>query len=259
MKTITLDEYKMLVRRNDWHHEQTVEILGSDYVDNEEWDKDTEDYKSIQKTMIYGTGFIESNLGDVIITYQEWFEYYRYDEYSFSASPEGLDDAWTLKGVRVVDEDGDPVTDLEWDDLPVRFSEIDYSSIKNGINETIDIDNDTEIEGSDMEKYILKVDNVPNIGFTGELIASAASTEDKTLGRNYSGETGRWADLKLFKTTGGKYVCYKVDHTIWDCERDRRSAAICENHQEIIAFFGHRWLAKELYENAEIADTLEVE
>lgn len=259
MKIITMDGFKALVRRNDWHHEQKAEIIDSIDIENEEWNNDTEDLDSQQEIKVYGSGSVESRLGDVVISYHEGFDYYQFDKSSFSASPEGVDDVWSLKGVRVVDEDGDPVTDLEWDDLPARFSEIDYSSIKNGIDETIGIDTDTDIEGSDMKKYLLEVDNAPDIRFTGELIASAASTDNKAIGHSYSGESGRWAELRLFKTAGGKYICYQVGRTTWNGEKDRHSAAICENYQEIIEFFGHRWLAKELYDDAGIDDTVDVE
>lgn len=41
--------------------------------------------------------------------------------------------------------------------------------------------------------------------------------------------------------------------------KNRYSGAVCETEAEVIKFFGHGWLAKELYENAGIEDAEEIE
>jgi hypothetical protein len=110
-----------------------------------------------------------------------------------------------------------------------------------------------------METFTLEIDNAPNIRFTGEMVASAVSSDNQAMGSSYSGQTGRWTDLALYKTKGGKFVCHQVGRTRWQGERDRFSGKVCETLEEVKEFFGHRWLAKELYSEAGIDGTVEVE
>lgn len=53
---------------------------------------------------------------------------------------------------------------------------------------------------------------------------------------------------------GGKYVCHQIGYSSWVNERTRYSGRVCETVEEVIEFFGHRWLAKDLYEEAKIED-----
>lgn len=110
-----------------------------------------------------------------------------------------------------------------------------------------------------METLTLAVDNAPNIRFTGELVGSAASSDNQAVGRSYSGQTGRWTELSLYKTKGGKFICHQVGRTCWQGEHDRFSGKVCETLAEVKEFFGHRWLAKELYAEASIDDAVEVD
>jgi hypothetical protein len=108
--------------------------------------------------------------------------------------------------------------------------------------EDIDIDED-----SDMKTFTLKIDNAPSVRFTGELVASPASSDDRAMGRSYSSQTSRWTELELYKTKGGKFICHQVGRTCWQGERDRFSGKVCETLEDVKEFFGHRWLAQELY------------
>jgi hypothetical protein len=110
-----------------------------------------------------------------------------------------------------------------------------------------------------METFTLEIDNAPSVRFTGELVASAASSDNQAIGSGYSGQTGRWTELALYKTKGGKIICHQVGRTRWQGDRDRFSAKVCETLAEVKEFFGHRWLAKELYAEASIDDAVEVE
>jgi hypothetical protein len=110
-----------------------------------------------------------------------------------------------------------------------------------------------------MEKFTLKVDNQPSIRFTGSLIGSAENSDDRATGRSFSGETGRWTELALYKTKGGKFVCHQIGRTRWAREHDRYTAEICDTLDEVREFFGHRWLAKELYDDAGIDDITELD
>ena len=102
-----------------------------------------------------------------------------------------------------------------------------------------------------MEQFTIHRDDCPHISFTGELIAEA-ETSPETARSDYSGSTGRWQELKLYRTKGGKYICSRKDGSQWQGEHDRHEAAICDDHAGIVAFFGYDRLAMELYEAADI-------
>jgi len=102
-----------------------------------------------------------------------------------------------------------------------------------------------------MEKHVITRDGARDLVFTGELIASASSSPE-TARSDYSGSTGRWTELRLFKTQAGKFVAASVGRTQWQGEHDRHSAAVCDTTEAVCEFFGSSWLAKELYAEAEI-------
>ncbi|GEM_PF-1199208 len=140
-----------------------------------------------------------------------------------------------------------------------------------------------------METYIIRRDNDRDLQFTGERIAgvsskpdlgeSAPGGNDKTreggdMGPPHGhrccrrradrpagrcGMRGRWAELILYRTQGGKYVCEQIGRTERQGESDRRSAAVCEDHEGVIEFFGTGWLAKDLYAKAGIDITIHVD
>jgi len=109
-----------------------------------------------------------------------------------------------------------------------------------------------------MEKITLENDNAPDVAFTGEQVASVASSNNNASSY-YSGTTGRWTTLQLYKTKSGKYVCQSIGHTQWQGESTRYKVSICEDEAGVIAFFGHGWLAKHLYEEAGIVDAQEID
>lgn len=100
-----------------------------------------------------------------------------------------------------------------------------------------------------MEKVTLKIDNAPAIRFTGERVASARSAEN----------LGCWAELALYQTKRGKYICHSIMRTIWDGGSDQFDGKTCQTLEEVKEFFGHDRLAKELYSEASIDDSVEVE
>lgn len=160
----------------------------------------------------------------------------------------------------LVDEDGDEIRRWNFNDiLKEKFEGSEWEQLVESLLpeaeiEEIDIDEDT-----DMETFTLEIDNTPSIRFTGELLARACSSDNQAMGSSYSGNTGRWTELELYKTKGGKYICHQVGRTRWQGERDRYSGKVCETLEEVFEFFGHRWLAKELYAKAEIDDAVEIE
>ena len=184
------------------------------------------------------------------------------DDYSDSHVGEGCE-TWQVNGLDLVDEDGDKLRDWERDEIlrevleahPQDITNIDFEALIPAVT-TNDIDIDEEDEN--METITLENDNAPAIRFTGELVAETSSSNNNASSY-YSGQTGRWTTLKLYKTKGGKFVAQSIGHTQWQGEHDRHKSAVCEDEAAVIAFFGHGWLAKDLYEEAGIEDVQDVE
>lgn len=109
-----------------------------------------------------------------------------------------------------------------------------------------------------MQQYIVKNDSSRNIRFTGEVVASAESSPD-TAHPSFSRSTGRWTELTLYRTKGGKFVCHELGGTQWQGEHNRHRAAVCEDEEAVIEFFGTGWLAKELYDDAGMDCAVNVE
>lgn len=255
IKTITLAEFEALVARNDWQREQDHEVVERLDRQVEEWDEENDTLEKIDIPHAWGWASKTSTLDGIKITYTEGFNYDECEPDSLSTGTEGQHEVWSVEGIVVVDEDGDELNAHDLADyLPNSFSKIDCSVLE--IEQTTDIDVDKDC---DMETFILEINNAPNIRFTGELLAEASSTDNQAMGSSYSGQTGRWTELAIYKTKGGKYICHQVGRTRWQGERDRFSGKVCETLEEVIEFFGHRWLAKELYEDAGICDAINVE
>lgn len=102
-----------------------------------------------------------------------------------------------------------------------------------------------------MTEITLPRDGDRDLRFTGELIAEASSSANNVRS-DYSGAPGRWAELALYRTASGKLVAQEVGRTQWEGEHDRHSAWVCETEAEVIDALGTGWLAKMLYEAAEI-------
>ncbi|SFE41403.1 hypothetical protein [Nitrosomonas sp. Nm166] len=103
-----------------------------------------------------------------------------------------------------------------------------------------------------MQEFTIDRDNGASLFFTGELLVKVSSSDNNASGSSYSGQTGRWQVLALYKTEGGKLICERIDRTRSQGERDSHHAKVCANSNEVIDFFGHGWLAKDLYDEAEI-------
>jgi hypothetical protein len=102
-----------------------------------------------------------------------------------------------------------------------------------------------------VKTYELQCDDAPAVRFVGDLIGSAANSWDRAAS-DFSGSTGRCMRLQLYKTPAGKFVCHRIRETLWQGEHDLYETEVCSTEAEVIAFFGHSRLAKELYEDAEI-------
>ena len=100
-----------------------------------------------------------------------------------------------------------------------------------------------------METYTIQRDNDKDLKFTGEKIASATSTPDTAMGRRYFNES---TVLSLYKKQAGAFVCERATCLMEADEMDIHEAAVCYSEDPVIELFGTDWLAKELYDRAEI-------
>lgn len=165
-----------------------------------------------------------------------------------------------LPNARILDEDGDVLSGRdEQDVLEELLAKFDWHAEVQKVLPALpapeDIDYDQETA---MPYYTVERDNDRDLRFEGEIIATANSQPNNAAG-NYSGTTGRWSELRLYKTRGGKFICEQIGHTQWQGERTRYSGAVCDTPDEVIDFFGNGWLAKQLYAEGGIDATLNIE
>jgi hypothetical protein len=105
-----------------------------------------------------------------------------------------------------------------------------------------------------MDKITLPRDNGADLRFAGEQLAVAHSAPPLASGKR----TGRWTELTLFRTETGRYVAVEIGHTTIKGEITRRRAEVLDTPAEVIRFFGHGWLSKELYRKAGIDAAVDV-
>ncbi|WP_090284531.1 hypothetical protein [Nitrosomonas mobilis] len=91
-------------------------------------------------------------------------------------------------------------------------------------------------------QFTVERDNKRPLAFKGELLASARSCITY----------GRWQELRLYRTIGGQYICQRSCLTQWESEPDSREAEVCRSVSEVMGFFEHSRLAKDLYASAGI-------
>lgn len=106
--------------------------------------------------------------------------------------------------------------------------------------------------------HTLIIDNAPNIRFTGVLIGSASTSDDRCMS-DFSGSTGRWTELALYQTKSGRYVCHEIECTRWAGEHDAYRGAVFDTINGVLDFFGHTKLADELYSDAGIDAAVDVD
>lgn len=217
-------------------------------------------------------GWISRTLSGVLpdgasaeITYPvnvEWAgtETERYDDEFTVERGDGIDPI-IVKNIRLCDEDGEALGLNETADIMIevfgdRLTDIDAEPLIPAV-QCHEIDEDGEIM-EDMAEITLDNQGAPNLRFVGKLVAEMSSSPDQASSY-YSGSTGRYTILRLFRTRGGKFVAEKTGRTQWQGERDRINIAVCDDEKAVIEFFGHGWLAKDLYEEAGISDVTEIE
>lgn len=98
----------------------------------------------------------------------------------------------------------------------------------------------------DTETYTLCNDNEPNVRFVGVKLAEAENRTVSGPGQN------RWDEFDLFLTQGGKFVCQKTYRTCWQNEDDTHDVSVVDTEAEVVEYFGHGDLAKQVYKEAGI-------
>jgi hypothetical protein len=257
-KTMTTDQFIALLNCPETTTETKV-----GYQDDTEIVVDYDGETGRDITATFRTGYVSNTLrhGTMLdVSYSEYFQHpeFNADEPELNADCENW--YWDLTPEFVVTEDDGYGNDVELDRHEIEKLILDNTLISNFSSadwETVEdenLDSDTDKETDEMTKFELNRDNDRNVVFTGELIGSASSSPNNAHS-NYSGGSGRWSELNLYKTAGGKFVCHSIGRTQWQGEYDRFTLKVCETEAEVIEFFGAGWLAKELYEDAGIDAT----
>lgn len=245
MKTITLSQFEALIERNDWVATQEHEIVENTSRIVEGAKGDDGLYEQVEVKGVWGWAKKVCALDGVEVLYHTPFNHDLYDSDSLAAS-ENPETTWEVLGVIVHDEDGDAMGAEDLSDYIPRdsiFTDIDYSVLFDDTPSDIDVQAD-----SGASTMTLPMDGEPDIRFTGQCIAKESSSRERD----------RWTELALYKTVGGNFVCHQIGHSLWEGERTRYSGKVCSNTAQVIEFFGQGWLAKELYDSANITNVIHV-
>jgi hypothetical protein len=270
IQTVSAESFRSLLAEGDFQSEHSWEETSTGH--REEYEDEGEGgFETREITTHYGWAEKVLSLGDARLTFTFYFSY---DEENADSLDVGVDngaDLISLAGAVVLDEDGDPISDRDLEehfDLE-HLQEAAVEEFREAIAPTIEhpvdadsgesSDSSDDDEDDDEDLFEVLRDNEPNITFTGERLVNTSSSQDRIDGDRWSGSTGRWTTLRLYRTTGGKFVAQRIGHTMWEGERTRYAAKVCETEDEVKGFFGMGWLAKDLYEDAEIDATEHVD
>lgn len=69
---------------------------------------------------------------------------------------------------------------------------------------------------SSLTKYVIRRDGLPPISFQGQEIGSATNGGSESR--------GRWLEVDIYKTKGGRYIASWTHRTCWQGEHDTRKA-----------------------------------
>lgn len=275
---ISVIDFLALLGRDDWRVFTDFYRTGSQDEEEAEYDPETDTVNSFPIVKFFGRATKTSTLFDLeiadqhiaslSITYTEGFSYQQYQPDSLLTHKlHGMPiyAIWSIEGLLVLDGHGKVMDlyDLAHDCLALsHLSTIDYSRLRQTITETIEVD-PVKVDSVISEEpipvsFTLRNDNAPDVHFLGKHLSTVSSSKD-TAHPQYSGHTGRWTELSLYQTTSGTWVCHQIGRTTWVKERDRYTACICKTEQEIIDFFGFGWLAKRLYQAANINASVHVD
>jgi hypothetical protein len=264
IQTISYELFRSLLAEGEFQSEHSWEETSTGH--REEYEDEGEGgFETREITTHYGWAEKTLSLGEARLTFTFYFSY---DEENADSLDVGVDngaDLISLTGAVVLDEDGDPISDRDLEEhfdlepLQEAAAEEFRALIAPTIEHILDADSGELSDSVTDERFAVVRDNAPDVTFTGELLVNTSSSQDRIDGDRWSGSPGRWTTLKLYRTTGGKFVAQRIGHTMWEGERTRYTAKVCETEDEVKGFFGMGWLAKDLYEDAEIDTTEHVD
>lgn len=109
-----------------------------------------------------------------------------------------------------------------------------------------------------MEKVRLARSGQRALEFVGELLAEFATSPNQASPR-WSGAVGRWEEVRVYQTQGGKYVVWVADYTQWQGERDHYEAHIFDSLEEVMEYLEEEepWAAEPIAEELELSEVLE--
>lgn len=213
---------------------------------------ESDEYEEVELRTVIGWITNEISLDGMKLSYDRWF---RYPEFKPSQAELTSEEnwSWDYRNFEVFDDDR-KLSRGELEDLITEHTDIQSFDLTIlGTDTVTELNTDT-----DMDKITVKNDNAPDIRFTGELMARVKSSPAQAH-PSYSNNTGRWTELELYKTQTGKFVCLEIGCTQWQGEHNRYNAKVCDSVEEVTQFFGHGWLAKELYEKANLDTAIDLD
>lgn len=86
-----------------------------------------------------------------------------------------------------------------------------------------------------MERIELKRTDKRPLAFTGELLFEESTSPDRASSR-YSGITGRWSELRVYRTDKGQYVVHLIRYTAWEGERDIYEAEVLDTPEAVVSW-----------------------
>lgn len=103
-----------------------------------------------------------------------------------------------------------------------------------------------------MKRYVIKPTDGPEIRFAGRVVAEYDCCDEPIAA------SGRWLVLRLYRTSSGKFVCEKIEHTTLEGERDFVHTEVTDTLAGVFGFFGGGWASMKLYRLAGLSYRLEV-
>ena len=231
---LRLDEFDKELQEA-WDHQQSFSFASSDGDGDGDQEFFNPDKVSIDQ--LHGWARKTSTRQDFKIDYlEQWCV--KQQEIITPRDDPSLETSVRTEGFEVVDEHNTPVGEMVLSEhLPSEFKEIDYAELYAALRIEKPV---REVDVMPGEPLItVESTNNPDICFTGELVAGAAG---------FSADNKKWMEFDLYKTSFGQFVCQKIEHR--ENGNHRFSGEVCQNAQEVRAFFGDGQIAQRLYREA---------
>lgn len=259
---LSLSEFKALVNKNDWRHTQeTVASCDSSTPEGLHFDYETDSYQPNKyddpNNFREGYGWCEliSVNGDYAIVQQQQYHYTQYQPDSVYLTKDVEDEPlWYFIGFEVV-EDGKTLLPYEiMADAPKAF-EVDESLLDKRELSGKELDMTNANIHSSRPNTIITSTLAADICFTGNRLAFVSDycnqdaqglvVEDNILPPSY-------LELYLYQAENGNYICHRVVKAVCEDLDYVSEVYVASDTDEVKTFFGGRWIANELYKNAEI-------